>query len=99
MRKKNDPLQVITFDIPCSTEIKVIDGAVSQIYRGHPHHPCIPEDSWHDWVRVSWKCLDGRMRKSTAEISSFVDVNEQLFPNDGSISGYRGKDTYTAHIL
>ena len=24
------------FDIPCFTEIKVVDGTFSQIYRGHP---------------------------------------------------------------
>jgi hypothetical protein len=84
---------VPTFDIPCFTEIKVVDGTVSQIYHGHPTYR--GEDSWHDWVNVSWKCLDGRMRKVPAEIIFFIDVNEQLFPYAGSISGYRGEGTYT----
>jgi hypothetical protein len=47
-------------------------------------------------VSVNWKCLDGIMRKVPGEIIYFVDVNEQLFPYAGSISGWReGEGTYT----
>jgi hypothetical protein len=84
---------VAPFEIPCFTEIKVVDdNGVSQIYRGHPAYR--GEDPWHDWVNVKWRGLDRRMKTVPAEIIFFVDVNEQLFPYARSISGYRGEGTY-----
>lgn len=84
---------VLDCDIPCFTEIKVVQDNQTQIYRGHPTYH--GEDPWHDWVYVSWECEDGLLTKVPAEIQLFVDVNKELFPYAGNLPGYKGEGTYT----
>jgi hypothetical protein len=83
---------ILPFKIQCFTEIKVVANNVSQIYRGHPAYR--GEDPWHDWVNVSWKLLNGRLRKVPAEIIFFVDVNYQQCPHAETLNGFSGEGTY-----
>ena len=61
---------VLDFDIPCFTEIKVVQDHQAEIYRGHPAYR--GEDPWHDWVNVCWKYVDGTMSEVPTEIQFFV---------------------------
>jgi hypothetical protein len=69
---------------------------VSQIYRGHPAYR--GKDPWHDWVNISWKLLNGRLRKVPAQI--FFNVNYQQCPYAETINGFRGEGTYAViHLM
>jgi hypothetical protein len=57
---------ILPFKIQCYTKIKVVANNVSQIYRGHPAYR--GKDPWHNWVNLSWKLLNGRLRKVPAQI-------------------------------
>jgi hypothetical protein len=85
---------ILPFMIECFTKIKVVANNVSQIYRGHPAYR--GEDPWHDWVNVSWKLLNRRLRNVPAQIIFFVDVNYQQCPYAETINEFRGEGTYAA---
>jgi hypothetical protein len=70
---------------------KVVAYNVSQIYCGHLAYR--GKDPRHDWVNISWKLLNGRLRKVPAKIIFFVDVNYQHCPYAETLNGFRGEGT------